>query len=97
MEEKTYPERTRGQIEIDINTCIFCGICSKKCPTGAITVERSEKKWEIERFACIQCGACTESCPKKCLFMAQHYPSPDSEKKFDTFIKQEEVKTEENK
>ncbi len=59
----------RGHIENEIELCIFCGICQKKCPTDAITVVREHKEWAIERFRCIQCGACTESCPKKCLSM----------------------------
>lgn len=86
---REYPERTRGKIEIDINTCIFCGICSKKCPTGAIAVDREGKNWSIERFGCIQCGYCVESCPKKCLTMEQHYPEPAAESHRDSFAKQE--------
>ncbi|MCL2834445.1 MAG: 4Fe-4S binding protein [Treponema sp.] len=59
----------RGQITIGINECIFCGICSKKCPTHAIEVMRNNKSWEISRFNCIQCGECVSVCPKKCLHM----------------------------
>ena len=43
---REYPERTRGHVEIDIDTCILCGLCSRKCPTGAITVNRAEKTLE---------------------------------------------------
>lgn len=77
---RKYPERTRGKIDIEIDSCIFCGLCSKKCPTGAITIDRPEKSWTIERFDCIQCGYCVESCPKKCLRMEQDYPEPSGEK-----------------
>ena len=59
----------RGKISIGINDCIFCGLCSRKCPTHAIAVDRNEKSWEISRFQCIVCGGCTEVCPKKCLHM----------------------------
>ena len=83
--KREYTSRTRGQIAIDIDTCIFCGICSKKCPTGAIEVKRDEKSWSIERFGCIQCGYCVESCPKKCLIMLQNYPQPDAKKPRDTY------------
>ncbi len=82
---RTYPERTRGQIGIGIDDCIFCGICSKKCPTGAITVTRESKSWAIKRFGCIQCGACVEVCPKKCLSMLQDYSTPNATKTVETF------------
>ena len=77
---REYPERTRGHVEIDIDTCILCGLCSRKCPTGAITVNRAEKTWKIERFGCIQCGCCVETCPKKCLTMKKYlYPARGGE------------------
>lgn len=71
----------RGQVGgIDIETCIFCGICSKKCPADAITVDRNSKTWEIDRFKCVICGVCAEVCPKKCLFMEENYKTPAYEK-----------------
>ena len=45
---REWEERTRGHIEIDTDTCILCGICSKKCPTNAITVDRDDN---IKAFA----------------------------------------------
>lgn len=82
---REYPARTRGHIGIDIDKCIFCGICSKRCPTGAIAVSRPDRTWAIARFSCIQCGYCVESCPKKCLSMLQSYTEPDAVKTTDTF------------
>ena len=70
---REYPDRTRGHVEVDIDTCVLCSLCARKCPTGAITVDRAAKLWEIERFGCIQCGCCVETCPKKCLSMKQSY------------------------
>ena len=55
-------ERTRGRIEMESSKCIVCTLCAKKCPTGAITVDRSANTWQIDRFMCIQCGACAEGC-----------------------------------
>ena len=82
---REYPVRTRGQIGIDIDACIFCGICMKKCPTGAIAVVRETKNWSINRFGCIQCGECVGVCPKKCLTMLQTYAEPNATKTRDEF------------
>lgn len=67
---------TRGSVGINIDTCIFCGICSKKCPSKAINVDRSCRSWEIDPFKCILCGYCAEVCPKKCLYMEEAFSSP---------------------
>ena len=64
----------RGHVAIEIEKCIFCGICQKKCPTGAIEVCKTEKTWTIDRFDCIQCGCCAENCPKACLRMDSRQP-----------------------
>lgn len=75
----------RGQIQNDIDNCIFCGICSRKCPVSAITVDRNERTWTINRFRCVNCSFCAESCPKKCLTCETQYTSPAYEKSVDVF------------
>lgn len=67
QEKRQAFDNVRGRMGIDIDGCIFCGICSKKCPSGAIKVDRNEKSWEIDHFNCIICGLCQEVCPKKCI------------------------------
>lgn len=59
----------RGKIDIDIDNCIFCGICARKCPAIALKVDRADSSWEIKRFKCVVCNSCVEACPKKCLTM----------------------------
>jgi formate hydrogenlyase subunit 6/NADH:ubiquinone oxidoreductase subunit I len=76
---------TRGHVVIDINTCIFCSICAKKCPCDAIAVDKTAKTWAIDRMKCIQCGACVEACPKKCLCMDQQYSPASATKGIDSF------------
>lgn len=92
--EREWQERTRGSIGIDVDACILCGICSKKCPTSAIEVDRKGRTWEIQRMQCIQCGACVEACPKDCLIMDPKYTTPDGEKIIDTFDIPEQKKAE---
>lgn len=83
--EKETFQRTRGKIEIDINSCVYCGMCQRRCPTGAITVDRGNKKWDIQRFQCIQCGYCVEGCPKNCLTMNNQYTDPSFRKEKDEY------------
>ena len=72
-----YPKKSKkaysGQKGTIINSrpedCTLCGICQKKCPCGAIKVNKSDKEWTINHFSCIQCGYCVSSCPKKCIDM----------------------------
>jgi len=85
--ERDYTERTRGHIEVDMDVCILCGICDKKCPTDAITVDKQARTWSIQRMRCIQCSCCVEVCPKKCLLNEKSYTTPDVIKIVDTFEK----------
>jgi NADH-quinone oxidoreductase subunit I len=67
----------RGHLDIEIEKCIFCGACQKRCPANALAVSREPKSWTLKPCACIVCGYCVEVCPKKCLALReQHYPSP---------------------
>ena len=67
---------SRGSLVFTKDTCVFCTVCAKKCPTGALTVNRARKKWTIDRLLCITCGYCVEACPKKSLELAGAHAAP---------------------
>jgi ech hydrogenase subunit F len=78
-------DKQKGHIVIDLPSCIYCGMCSRKCPAHAIEVKRADKLWSIDRFRCVMCNACVETCPKKCLTMAGEYTAPAGKKSVDVF------------
>ena len=67
---------SRGQLVFTKDNCVYCNICAKKCPTGALLVNRAQKKWAIDRLRCITCGYCVEVCPKDSLALATGHGSP---------------------
>lgn len=42
--------------------CLGCGICSAKCPTGALTV--ADGRITVDSNKCILCGYCGAACPE---------------------------------
>ena len=58
---------SRGTLEFDLETCVLCGICARRCPAAAITCVREDKYFAIEQLTCIACGVCVEVCNKNSL------------------------------
>ena len=58
---------TNGIPAQDPSKCVYCTICAKKCPAGALTVYRAAKTWKLDEDLCIGCGNCYEVCPKKAI------------------------------
>ena len=65
---------TRGTIEFDLDTCVFCGLCARRCPTVALTVSREDRSFAIEQLRCIACGVCIDVCNKDSLHMSVEAP-----------------------
>lgn len=100
LEAPQYPENDRGKVCNNIDDCIFCGMCQRSCPAGAITVDRTTKTWKINPYACVQCGSCVDNCPKKCLEMQNVY-TPAAQEKEDLVLQkiltEAEIRAEEEK
>jgi len=67
---------SRGRLVFAKGNCVYCTVCAKKCPTGALVVDRAKKQWAIDRLRCITCGYCVEVCPKKCLLLSSSHDAP---------------------
>ena len=80
FEKKEAPAGLKGHVVNDVENCILCGICSKRCPAGAMEVNRAKKTWEIDGFRCIQCYVCVRECPKNCLSMDTACTAPATSK-----------------
>ena len=85
-----YFERTAGHIEnVDMKSCILCGLYARKCPTGCLVVDKGAETWSIDPFGCITCGSCVRACPKDCLVMQRTHTEPATDKRRITVKKPE--------
>lgn len=76
FEPRRHLPGTRGRLQFTRGNCVFCTVCTKRCPTGALGVNRAQKRWSIDRLRCIVCGNCVEACPKKALALDVPHESP---------------------
>ena len=55
--------RASGQISIDPERCVDCGICSSVCPSGAL--QSTAPTWQLHFDAqrCLVCEQCIPACP----------------------------------
>ncbi|MCH9714496.1 MAG: NIL domain-containing protein [Cyanobacteriota bacterium] len=55
--------RVPGQISIDRDRCVDCGICTSVCPSGAL--QCGAPAWQLTFHAqrCLVCEQCIPSCP----------------------------------
>ena len=61
--------RDDGKPVNDPAKCVYCTLCARKCPAGALTVDRAAKTWTLDEDKCVACGTCAEACPKNCIIM----------------------------
>ncbi len=85
-----FHKNTRGHIKLDPSKCILCTLCAKRCPTGAIEVDRVKGYWQINRYKCIMCIECVLCCKPAALSTENQYAPPVGKmeiEKFDVEIK----------
>jgi ech hydrogenase subunit F len=76
FEPRQFIPGSRGQLIFTKESCVYCSVCAKKCPTNALTVQRAQKRWTIDRLRCISCGYCVEACPKDSLALSTSHGQP---------------------
>jgi len=52
-----------GEIVIDEDVCVDCGLCTGVCPTEALTLNPQTYKLTFMRSRCIVCEQCIPTCP----------------------------------
>jgi len=79
FEVRQPPLGARGHIDFDMEKCIFCSLCAKRCPADAIKVDRKGKTLTFEPLRCIVCEACIEGCAKDAITLYEQWRSPVTE------------------
>ncbi len=57
----------QGDIEVDRDKCIGCGLCVKACPGNSLRLDADKKPVpnDSEDLNCASCGACQAICPQE--------------------------------
>lgn len=52
-----------GEIVVDDDLCVHCGLCTGVCPTRALTLDSETYRLTFARSRCIVCEQCVPTCP----------------------------------
>ena len=52
-----------GEIRIDADLCVDCGLCSSVCPSGALGFDAATLRLQFDAARCLVCEQCIPSCP----------------------------------
>ena len=56
----------KKQAVVDKSICVACGVCTKACPKGAISIYRGCYA-QVEQAQCVGCSLCAKNCPAGCI------------------------------
>ncbi len=52
-----------GEIRVDADLCVDCGLCSSVCPSGALGFDAATLRLAFDAGRCLVCEQCIPSCP----------------------------------
>ena len=55
--------RASGQIHVDPQRCVDCGLCSSVCPSGALRCSAPTWQLQFDAQRCLVCEQCIPTCP----------------------------------
>ncbi len=85
FEPRRLIDGSRGQLVFTKDNCVYCTVCAKKCPAGALAVNRTLKRLVLDRLRCISCGYCVELCPKNSLALSPVHSLPTITKDLESY------------
>ena len=71
------PKEIRGQVVVDPEKCMGCGICDYTCVAGAIHIDKREDGHTITVYhnACCRCANCYKYCPVGAIYLTDNWHS----------------------
>jgi ferredoxin len=66
--------RAPGDIRIDRERCVDCGICSSLCPSGALTCTAPSWQLHYDAQRCLVCEQCIPACPFEAIALVLDQP-----------------------
>jgi L-aspartate semialdehyde sulfurtransferase ferredoxin len=67
-------DRAPGEIRIDRERCVDCGICTSICPSGALRCEAPNWQLQFDAKRCLLCEQCIPSCPLEAIALVLERP-----------------------
>jgi ferredoxin len=67
--------RASGQIRVDAERCVDCGICTSVCPSGALSCHAPSWQLQFDAQRCLVCEQCIPTCPFEAIALVLE-PSP---------------------
>lgn len=80
------PDRLRGKLEYDKESCIGCKLCVRVCPSEALVFKDDEGKVKHYVSRCTFCGQCADICPKDCFELTEEFLIAGTDKNADDMI-----------